>query len=292
VNEILATFQLDFMRNALICGLLMAPLMGLLGSFVVLRGLSFFGEAIGHSTIAGVGIAMLLGLNPTRDPALFLIVLVGLSLVAAFAIRRLEALGALKTDTSIAIVYATMVAGGNLMIARATDGNTSAVMMDVMFGSILLVSRTDVVVFAGLLLLLVIFLARHRAPLTIMTLQPEYARAIGIRTDPIGLMFLALLTMAVATSVRIMGAVLVTALLVLPAAAARNAAFSLRSMLALAVVAALIALEGGMVASVATDLPTGSTIIVLAAVLFAISLVIAAHRRRSLDASSAAPASA
>lgn len=263
---------LDFMQYALVSGLLMAPLLGILGTYVVLRGMSFFGEAIGHSTIAGVGVALLLGLSPVRDPVLFLATLFALSLVTALAIDRLESRGALKTDTTIAIVFAIMVAGGNLLVVRATGGNSNTAMMEAMFGSILWVRKGDIAVFAVLLALLAAFVAKFRAPLTMLTLQPEYARAIGVRTRAVSLAFLMLLTMSVAASVRLMGAVLVTALVVIPAAAARNLSRSLRQMLVLSVVVALASVEGGLVASAALDYPAGSVIIAVAGLVFLSSL--------------------
>ncbi len=281
MSQLGEVLRLDFMQNALACGLLMAPIMGVLGTYVVLRGMSFFGEAIGHSTIAGVGVALLLGLSPIRDPSLFLATLFALSLATALAIDRLEARGALKTDTTIAIVYALMVAGGNLLVVRATEGNSNSAMMEALFGSILWAGRTDIVVFGVLLGLLGAFVARFRAPLTMLTLQPEYARAIGVRTRAVSLMFLVLLTMSVAAGVRMMGAVLVTALVVIPAAAARNLSRSLRQMLVLAVALALVSLEGGLAAAASLDYPAGSLIIAVAGLAFGGSLL--ATRRRAGD---------
>lgn len=275
MSSLQEVLSLDFMRYALASGLLMAPLLGILGTFVVLRGMSFFGEAIGHSTIAGVGVALLLGLSPIRDPAPFLATLFALSLLTALAIDRLESRGALKTDTTIAIVYALMVAGGNLLVVRATQGNSNTTMMEALFGSILWVQGTDLVIFAVLLALLAAFIARFRAPLTMLTLQPEYARAIGVRTRAVSLMFLVLLTMSVASSVRLMGAVLVTALVVIPAAAARNISRSLRQMLVLSVLASITAVEGGLIASAASDYPAGSLIIAVSGVMFLGSLLAA-----------------
>ncbi|MDX2175420.1 MAG: metal ABC transporter permease [Candidatus Sumerlaeia bacterium] len=280
--ELFAIFEPEFMRRALAAGLLLAPLTALLGCFVVLRGLSFFGEAIGHSTIAGVAVGLLLGLSPQDDTGLFLATLVGFSLLCAVAIHMLETRGALRTDTSIAIIYSSTIAMGNLLISSLASQNSSITMVEVLFGSILFVQMEEIASLAALLALVALFLAKHRHQLTLMTLHPEYAEAVGVPTRRLSLLFLLLLTMSVAVGVRMMGAILITALLVIPAAAARNISATLRTMLLAGCVLSALSITGGMLLADRLDAPAGSTIVVLAFGIFLASLAWAAKKRSQL----------
>lgn len=270
--SILEVLQYDFMRHAAICALLIAPLAGLLGSFVTLRGLAFFGEAIGHSAFAGVAVALLLGFSSIEQPALFLGALLGFSILAALAIDALNHSGALRTDTAIAIALTTLVALGSVLVMRTNTANPEQLLTNLMFGSILNVGPEEIAALLLILALTAAFYWRYYQRLTLLTLQPDYARAIGVPVRRISLLFLLLLTMTVVIMVRMVGALLVTAILVIPPATARHLASSLFSMLWIAAVLALIALEGGLLAATAWNLPTGPVMVLLAVSMFVLSL--------------------
>lgn len=260
--------ELPFMRFAVAGGLLLAPLAGLLGTFVVLRGFSFFGEAIAHSTLAGIAIAVLLGFAPGTDTAAVLGILLVYALLVALAIHWMSKRGVLRSDVGIAIIFSTSIALGNLLIYATDHPNPETLLMNVVFGSLLFLDWADLVALAVLLAVVIGFLAAYRSELTLVTLHPEYATAVGVRVDRINLMFLMLLTLTVAMGVRLLGAFLVTAVLVIPAAGARHLASSLSGMLAVACGLALVAIQGGIVVSAQVNMPTGPTVVLLCTGLF------------------------
>ncbi len=253
-----------FMQQALLGLLLLAPVTAVLGVEVIHFRMSFFSDAIGHSAFAGVALGLLLAVEP-RWTMLVFGVLVGIGIVT------LQRRSNISSDLAIGVVFSAVVAFGLAVVSR-TPG-TSRSMQQFLFGDILTIGP-DELRFLMLLLpvVLLVQLAGFNAMLAI-ALNPVMARAHGVRVAMWQYLFAALLAVVVIFSVWTVGVLLVTALLIVPAACARNISRSLRAMFWWSIAISLFASVTGLVLSAQPWLSTatGATIIVVNCVLFALS---------------------
>jgi len=249
----------EFMRLALAAGAIVGILAPAVGFFLVQRRLSLVGDGIGHVAFAGVAAGYLLDISPV------LTALVASDL-GAIAIELLRARRRAVGDQALALVFYTGIALGVVLVSSAGALNVN--LFQYLFGSILTVTRTDLVVVAvlGAVALAVMALA-YRA-LAGVTLDEEGARVeVSMRVlAPVLVAVLAATTVAV--SMRIVGVLLIAALMVLPVSAAARVARSMLQTLATAVGFALASVLGGLTVSYYADLPPGGTIVLAAAGLF------------------------
>ena len=257
----------DFLIRALLAGVGVALAAGPLGSFVVWRRMAYFGDATAHAAILGVALAL----------ALQLPVVVGTLVMAAFvgwAVAALAARGR-GVDTSLmVIVYGALAAG---LVGVSLVGGRRINLEAFLFGDILTVTLVDLaVIWGGGLLVVALILWRWSALLT-ATLNEDLASASGIDPAREQLVLTLALALVVAVALKVVGALLIGALLVIPAAAAQSLARSPEAMAAWAVVAGILAVLGGLAASYNLDTPAGPSIVVAAAALFTASLLV---RRR------------
>jgi ABC-type Mn2+/Zn2+ transport system permease subunit len=268
-----------FMQRALIVALGIGPLCGVVGVFMLLRGLAFFGDAVAHVSLTGIALALLLGLAPDSSPLFFTGILVVTSLTAASLVSILIEKTKQRADTLLAVLMSGCVAFSMIVISRAAPSNPNQVLVDYLFGNLFTLQDSDVAMILVLFAAVVGVLLVYRRPLVMVTLNQEYAQSLGISVTHINRLFMLLIALTVAVSIRFLGTLLVTALLVIPAAAARNWAGSFRQLLILSAVLGAVSAEGGVLASFrVTWLPTAPTIVVLAAAIFAVSLVLPASR--------------
>ena len=254
--------SLPFMQRALLAGLLIAFPAGFLGVFVVSRRLSFLGDGLAHAAFGGVALGFLLGGEP-------LLVALPFTLAAALGIGWVRNNTKLSGDTAIGIAFAVSMALGIVFLSLKTTYTGDA--FAVLFGSILTVSDGDL---WGAVALFLITLAALPlwSRLSYATFDAELAQAdrLPVRRDDYLLLSLTALT--VVASVKIVGAVLIAAYLVIPAATARLWAGSFFGMTVLSVVLALFGTVLGLAFSYALDLPSGATIVLTQAALFFVSL--------------------
>ena len=260
--------QLSFMQQALLAIILLAPMTAALGVSVISFRMAFFSDAIGHSAFAGVALGLLLSINPLFTMPAFG-VLVGLCIMA---VRRGSTLSA---DTSIGIVFSAVVAFGLAVVSR-TPGMARS-MQQFLYGDILTVSSTEL----GFLLLLFVVLLFFEwigyNRLLFIALNPVMARAHGVRVAVWQYAFAALLALVVMFAVRAVGVLLVTALLIVPAATARNLARTAGGMFWWAQAVALCCGVAGLLLSAQEWLATasGATIILLSCFCFLCSTLVA-----------------
>ncbi|MDO5484119.1 MAG: metal ABC transporter permease, partial [Desulfovibrionaceae bacterium] len=209
--------QLRFMQQALLALLLLTPLAAMLGVHVVNCRMAFFSDAVGHSAFAGVALGLLLGIDPLLSMPLFGL-LVGLTVIGVQRRSRLSA------DTAIGIVFSAVVALGLAVVSRA--GGAARDMQRFLYGDILTISEGEILVLAVLFLLGLIFQFVAYDRLLYIACNPVMARAHGIRVRLWQYLFAGLLSLVVMFAVRGVGVLLVTALLIVPAATARNLARS------------------------------------------------------------------
>ncbi|MEK7556506.1 MAG: metal ABC transporter permease, partial [Patescibacteria group bacterium] len=225
-----------FFQRALIVGLILGALMAALGVFVVLRRMSFFADAIGHSALTGIALGLLLGVNPFLAALAF-------SLLIALAITGVRAISRQSFDTLLGVFIAATVSVGVIIVSRTPGYQTD--LINILFGDILTVAPLDVTLSLLLAVVIAIILFLTGKALVSLTFDASLARAEGIPTHRHELTFLLLLAATIALSIKFIGVILVTALLITPAAAAQNLARSLSSMFVWAVAIALISVGIG-----------------------------------------------
>ncbi len=278
--------QLPQMRYAFLIALIAGPLGGVLGSFVTLRGMAFFSDAISHGAMTGVTLGFALNVaREAGDPAMQLVLVVfcvAMALLMAWALERT----ALHADTVIAFTYTGSVALGVVMISRLRGGRA---LENALFGDILASSAADVWIMAALALCTALFLAFNLRPLTLAVVQENLAKIEGYNTRRLNYAFVVLLALVVALLLRQLGALLISGLIVVPAAAARVVAGTFRRMLAISAGLGLVGAAFGVFGSYHLDTPTGPTIVLTDVILLTLCLALSSFPALRRAASSGAP---
>jgi zinc transport system permease protein len=261
----------EFMRLALAAGAVVGVLAPAVGFFLVQRRQSLIGDGIGHVAFAGVAAGILLDLPPVLT-ALAAAVLGGV------AIEVLRTRGGTAGDQALALVFYTGLAAGVVLVSAA--GALNVDLFQYLFGSILTVTGTDLVVIAALGALGLATVALLYRALAGVVVDEEGARVAGVPIGALNVALAALAAVTVALSMRVVGILLVAALMVLPVSAAGRIGWSMRSTLALSMAIGLGSALAGLTISYYADLPPGGTIVLVAAAAFGVALVAGALRGR------------
>lgn len=256
-------FTEPFMVRALLSALLLGPLCGLLGVFVIARRMAFFSDTISHAALAGVALGFWWGLDPGWPMLLF-------SLLVAGGMMWLKENTQLLTDTIMALLLSGSVAFGIVLLSVLKG--TPSLVHGYLFGDILAIGNQEVWMAAGLFLVIVPVLFFHLPPLTLVTVESDLAHVSGLRVRTWNYMFVLVLTLTVAVTIRLLGIILVTSLLVIPPAAARNLSGNLRQQLLFSMGLGLVGGISGTILSYQFDLPCGPTIVLSSIGLFFLSL--------------------
>lgn len=258
--------QLRFMQQAMLALLLLTPLAAMLGVHVVNCRMAFFSDAVGHSAFAGVALGLLSGIDPRISMPLFGL-LVGLTVMAVQRQSRLS------TDTAIGIVFSAVVALGLTVVSRA--GGAVRDVQSFLYGDILTISEGEIWLLVGLFVLGLIFQLTGYNRLLYIACNPVMAKAHGIHVRLWQYLFAGLLSLVVMFAVRGVGVLLVTALLIVPAATARNVARSAGGLFWWTLITSLFSAIIGLLLSAQPWLATssGATIILAACSCFAGSLL-------------------
>ena len=258
-----------FVVNALLAGLMIGPVLGGLGTLVVVKRFAFFSEAVGHAALTGVAIGILLG-EPYTGPygSLF-----GYCLLFGILLNCLRNRTGLSPDTLIGVFLSVSLAlGASLLLMLAGKINVH-ILENVLFGSVLTVSGQDLLVL-GIVATLVLALA---LPLynriMLASFNPQLAAVRGVAVKTLDYLFVVLVTLVTVAAVKVIGAILVGALLVIPAAAARLVSQSLKGFFFISVVIATLSTLLGILLPIVFDLPvpSGAAIILVAGVCFALA---------------------
>lgn len=260
----------DFFVRALIAGIGIAVMAGPLGCFVIWRRMAYFGDTMAHSALLGVALSLLLDLN--LMVAVF-IVAAAVSVLLLFLQRR----GALSTDALLGILSHSALSIGLVIVAFMTWVRIDLV--GFLFGDILAVSESDIDIIWGGGILVIFAIVYLWRPLLASTVNPELAEAEGMRPERARLFFMLLMALVIAIAMKIVGILLITSLLIIPAATARRFATSPEVMAVLASVIGALAVTGGLFGSLHWDTPSGPSIVVAALALFVLSLLPIGRRR-------------
>jgi zinc transport system permease protein len=251
----------DFLLRALLGGLGVAMVAGPLGAFVVWRRMAYFGAAMAHSALLGVALGLLLEL----DLNVAVIAVCGALAVLVAALERYKGLA---TDTVLGIVAHVSLAVA--LVALAFMETARVDLFAYLFGDILAVTRLDLVwIYGGGLTALVAVVAMWR-PLLAATVHEELAKVEGAPVTGVRLAFMLLLALVIAVGLKVVGLLLITSLLIIPAAAARRVARTPEQMALIASAIGCLAVAGGLYGSLRWDSPAGPSIVVAAAVLFTV----------------------
>ncbi|HHS13535.1 MAG TPA: metal ABC transporter permease [bacterium] len=257
--------QFSFVYQALIMVLILAPLFGLLSFFIVLRRLSFLGAGIAHSAFGGVALGVFFGINPFLSALVFCV-------FAAVCMGRIVKRGQISYDTLIGILFAFSMALGAVLIAlrKAYTFDLSGYL----FGNILAVTLQDLIVAAAVSLLFYLFFALTLNRLLFLTFEQPVAQLSGIRTELLETLFLSFLALIIVVSIKLVGIILVSALVVLPASFGLLLSKRYRGVMVLSVFYTLTVLTAGLAVSYWLDLPPGSTMVLLGSLVYFIVLLI------------------
>ncbi len=256
--------EYPFMQRALAAGLMMGILCPLLGVFVVIRRMSFFGDAIAHSAFTGIALGLLIGVDPS-------LAAVGFAVVVALGMGFLQARSRIPSDTIIGVFFSGAAALGILIIGLLQGYRTN--LFGYLFGDILTIGWRELGMVAILLAGVGAVVLSIRRPLLQVALNRDLAAVQGVNVPAMEYALMVLLAVTVAVSIKLIGIILVTALLIIPAAAARNVSRSIRQMFSFAVLFGAMSAIIGLFGSYALNTASGPTIVMASIAIFAASLI-------------------
>ena len=262
----------DFFTRALVAGIGVALVAGPLGCFIVWRRLAYFGDTLAHAALLGVAMAFLLETN-------IVIAVFVVSAIVSISLMLLQRGATLSADALLGLLAHASLALGLVVLSFMTWVRMD--LMGFLFGDILAVSKTDIlVVWIGGAAVIAVLVVIWRS-LFAATVNRELAEAEGMRPDRANVVFMLLMAAVIAISMKIVGVLLITAMLIIPAAAARRFATGPEQMAVLAAVIGAASVIAGLYGSLEWDTPSGPSIVVAALGLFVLSIIRLPRRVRS-----------
>ncbi|MBW4610858.1 MAG: metal ABC transporter permease [Hassallia sp. WJT32-NPBG1] len=259
VNDLVTLLEFPFMQRAIAGAVLMGILGGVLGTFVTLRSLSFFSHAVGHAALVGVALGVLLQLNPTWMLLPFTLVF---GVVVLYLIDKTD----LGSDSVLSIVLSGALALGVILtsLIQGYRGN----LMSVLFGDILAINTTDLILTLLVLVLSSIFLLSSLRQQILLTLNPAVAQIQGIPVQLYRYAFVVLLSLAVAVAIKAVGVLLVNAFLVIPASIAKLVSHNFSRFLVMSVIFGSTTSIAGIITSGLFNFASGPSIVLVQFIVF------------------------
>jgi len=254
-----------FIQRAYVAGSFIAVLCAILGLFLVLRKLSLIGDGLSHVSFGAIALGLFLGFYPFY-------VAIPLVIMASYLVLKLTEKAKIYGDAAIGIVSAVGIAGGVVLASLSKGFNVD--LFSYLFGNILAISSQEVLLSVGLsvvILLVIIFLYND---LFSTTFDEQYARITGINTKRINVALMFLTAITVVLAVKVVGIMLVSAMLILPAATALQMAKGFKAAMITAAIIAVFAVLAGITISFYADLPAGATVVLVNFLLFVLSFLI------------------
>lgn len=272
-------FKYAFVINSLLSALFIGPILGGLGTMVVTKRMAFFSESIGHAALTGIALGVLLG-EPYESPYIMLFTYcVVFAILINFTRNRTK----MSSDTLIGIFLSISIALGGTLIIFVSSKVNSHMLESVLFGSILTVSDRDLLVLFFSTILLILIVIPNFNKMLLSSFNTNVAVVKGVRVKLLEYLFILLITLVTVASIKIIGASLVEALFLIPAASAKNLSKSIKSFFAYSIIFALISCILGILLPLYFDvtIPSGGSIILIAAAIFFITVIIK-NLKRSL----------
>ena len=268
----LEIFGFAYMQRATVAVVLVGAMCAVIGVYVVLKGLAFIGAGISHASFGGVAIGVYLGINPIWTAIVFCI-------LTAWGIGLTSRKGHVKEDTAVGVFFASTMALGILVIGLKQGYQID--LFSYLFGSILAVTMADVwatIVITALVLTTVLVLYKD---LMFVTFDAEMAEVTGVPAGKLYFLLITMMALTVVMSIKVVGIVLVSALIVTPAAAAYQLTEKFRNMMVLAVVFGVGSCVFGLVLSDVMGIASGATIVLLSTLTFFVCAAVSPRRRRA-----------
>ena len=252
----------EFMQRALLAAVIVGMISPLIGVFLVQRRLALLGDGMGHVAIAGVGLAFLTGTEPVIT-ALFV------SILGALILELVRHKSRSAGDLALALIFYGGIAGGVLLTSLA-GGKASTALNQYLFGSLSTVSTQDFVALGVSALALIVVLLRYGNQIFAMSLDSETARVQGIRVTAMSVLLTSMAAVTVVVGMRTVGLLLVSAIMIVPVAAAQQLTHSFKTTGLLASAIGMLSATGGLTLSFYVDVPPGPTIVLLALAIFVV----------------------
>ena len=254
----------DFIIRALLAGLFVVLVSGPLGCIVVWRRMAYFGDALAHSALLGTSLAIMFDINPMLG-----VMLIGI--VLSYLLIRLQTKKDLSSDAVLGILSHGALAAGLVIMAVLQSQGQQIDLMSYLFGDILSVSWAYLTWLSLICLLVLGVIGWLWQSLLAIAVHEELAKSEGIAVERVRLIFMLLMAVVVAVAMKIVGIILITALLIVPAASARRFSKSPEEMALLAIVFGVVSVLGGMYASMQWDTPAGPSIVLTSVMMFFVS---------------------
>lgn len=269
ITRVIELFQLSFMQRALMGGVLTGLMGGILGSFTILRQLSFFSEALGESALLGIGIGLLLGFDPSWVMLPFAVVF---ALIVAYFLERTH----LWSDALLQIVCSSSLALGIILLSFRDEYRGGIDRL--LFGDILAVRTPDLIFSAVLLAVCAGFISLTLRSQMLLTLHQPMAIARGVNVSAQRTTFIVLLSLVVGISIKAVGVLLISAFIVIPASAARLLSRQFTHYILISAGLGAVSAVSGMVLSALFNLPSGPSIVAMQLGIFLLAALIPTAR--------------
>ncbi len=269
MDWLLKPLEYDFFTRGLLVGIILGLTCGVLGCFVVLRGMAFIGDALAHAVLPGVVLAYMLGIS-------IFVGALAAGLLTALLISLISRTEAMREDTAIGIVFTGAFALGIVLISHMRGYARD--LTHFLFGNILGIALSDVLITAVVAAAVLIAIGLWYRPLLIMSFDPTHAQAIGLRMGWLHGGLMVLLSLTIVSGIQAVGVVLVAALLVTPAATARLLTDRLPMMIGLAALLGSGAAMGGLYASYYMGIASGGAVVLTSTLVFMIVLLFAPRK--------------
>jgi len=254
----------EFMRNAFMAGLLTSIICGTIGVYVVLKRIVFISGGIAHFSFGGIGFGYLINFNPIITTLFF-------SLGAAISIGISKKKINLQEDTTIGILWAIGMALGIVFVGLSKGYAVD--LFSYLFGSILAVSRQDLYIMVILCIVIMAIVSLFYKELLLVAFDEEYGHVLGAPMDSIYILLLCLIALSIVVMIKVVGVILVIALLTIPASTSRLFSNNLRKMIALSIIIGVVFTSGGLLISYYANLASGATIVIFSGLMFFIIML-------------------
>jgi zinc transport system permease protein len=257
--------EYDFMRNALAAGLAASVLCGIIGIYVILNKIVFISDGIAHAAFGGIGLGYFLGYDPLAFG-------IGSGVLMALGIGMISSRSRVSEDTAIGVFMATGMALG-IMLLTLTEGYARD-LFGYLFGNILAVTESDVLLISALTSIILVCVFLLYKEFLLMSFDPIFGEAIGLPVQSLRLLLLAMVAFSVVVLIKIVGIIMVIALLTIPGAISRQHMKGLPAIMAGSIILGALFVTVGLLISYQLDIPSGATIILTAAAAFFLSALL------------------
>ncbi|WP_232683585.1 metal ABC transporter permease [Leuconostoc mesenteroides] len=253
----------NFLQTALVTSILVGIMSGIIGSFIILRGMSLMGDAISHAVLPGVAVAYMLGINLLLGASAF-------GILAALLIGVVTMKSKLKNDTAIGIVFSAFFALGFILISLAESATN---LYHILFGNVLAVSDSDLITTAIVLSIVLLFVVTFYKELLITSFDNTFAKAYGLKTQIMHYALMLVLTLVTVTALQTVGIILIVAMLITPAATAYLLTNRMSHMMIVAAIFSVISSIVGLYLSFTFNWASGPAIVLTAAIFFTLAFI-------------------